>query len=162
MESVKQTDVKQQDQGHVDLPESTASSETSFGPFVVPEVQQASESGSSSGTSFSLGISIPCLPPNDSQSALYMLNLEIQAHAHTEESLRQVMMKASSLERHYVHQSIVLSAWQASYQECSAKVQLQAQEIECLKGKIEHLKEENRRLQEETCLWRENSRPASA
>ncbi|KAL1629907.1 hypothetical protein SLS56_005177 [Neofusicoccum ribis] len=162
MEPVSQNDAKQQDQGPADLSESVASSETSFGPFVVPEVQQGSDQGSSSGTSFSLEYNPPFLPPEAGQSALYMLNLEIQAHTHTEENLRQVTMKASSLERHYVHQSIALAAWQASYKECCANVQRQAEEIEQLKTEIERLREENQRLKEETCSWRETFRPASA
>ncbi|KAF4534692.1 Autophagy-like protein 11 [Lasiodiplodia theobromae] len=162
MEQVEQTDAKQQDHGHTDLPESIASTETSFGPFVIPEGQQGSEKGSSTGTSFSLGYNTPFLPPGAIESALYMLNLEIQAHAHTEETLRQVMMKASSLERHYVHQSIALSAWQASYQECCANAQRQAEEIEELKGKIERLKNEYQQPHEEAFSWREPPRPASA
>ncbi|GME34784.1 hypothetical protein GTA08_BOTSDO13087 [Neofusicoccum parvum] len=146
-------------QATVDLPESVASSDTSFGSFVVPETQSDGTDGCAAAypeqtTNF--------LPPDQGRCAAHMLNLEIIAHTHTEMALQAASIKASSLERHYAHQTVALAAWQASYQECLTSNQNQAQEIDRLKAEIETLKREKQELLEETLSWRDTFRPASA
>lgn len=142
-----------------DLPESLASSETSFGPFVVPE--DTSDQWGNCGAAHSDNPTT-FLPQDHGECAAQMLNNEILAHAHTEMALHMTSMKASSLERYYTYQTMALAAWQHSHQECMANVQSQAQEIECLKREIKELKEENQQLLEEISTWRDVLRPASA
>lgn len=121
------------DRNGSDLPEFVASSETSFGTFVMAETEDETNADSTAGSGNTRPVQF--LPPDDGKCAAHMLNMEIMAHARTEAALQMASTKASIFERHYAYQSIALAAWQSSYQECLAKIQSQVEEIEKLKGK---------------------------
>ncbi|KAF4313004.1 hypothetical protein GTA08_BOTSDO01537 [Botryosphaeria dothidea] len=143
-----------------DLPESIPSSEISFGPFVMPEVEYDRNSGCAAESEESCP-QMHFLPPDEGKCAAQMLNIEIMAHAHTDMALQMATIKASNLERHYTHQSIALAAWQHYYQVSVAKMQAQEEEIERLKEQIEALKQKNEALFKIQQCSRGSFRPAS-
>lgn len=151
------------------LPESIPESEESFGPFFAANPQN-SNSVSSTDTSISLEQQdqAALLPPDYGQSAIQMLNMEIQAHAQTQKALGEQCARAFNLERHYVHQTIVISAWHTAWLEVSAKLQQKCEENDELRFQMENLKQENESLKqekdfskEEIDAWRDDRRPSS-
>lgn len=145
-----------------ELPESVYSLEDSFGSFVAPGHYNFNSSSTDTSISPEQQEQASFLPPDYGQSAIQMLNMEIEAHAQTQEALREQYMRSFALERHYVHQTIIVSAWHKAWLEASTKFEQKSQEIDQLRVQIESLKQENEVLKEGIDIQRESRRPASA
>ncbi|KAH7065108.1 hypothetical protein B0J12DRAFT_639153 [Macrophomina phaseolina] len=144
-----------------ELPESVFSSEESFGSFVTPGHYNINSSSTGTLISPEQQEQASLLPPDYGQSAIQMLNMEIQAHAQTQEALQEQYKRSFNLERHYVHQTIIISAWHKAWSDASTKLEQKSQEMYQLGVQIESLKQENDILKEEVDTQREIRRPAS-